>query len=157
MIKPAALSIHHDKGLRLLRWQWRGLTLHGQFQQAFSYLLQASEQLRVRRWLMDTTTLPQIGIDEQAWLSEEWLPQFARLPISEVAIILPDSLYNQLVIETVLADGQQYECGEIQFFANATEALDWLTNSSGRGPELELEWQQQHSAPATAPAGRLAR
>ena len=48
MIKPAALAIHYDKGLRLLRWQWRGVSMHGQFQQAFSYLLHVSAQLRVR-------------------------------------------------------------------------------------------------------------
>ncbi|PJJ48618.1 hypothetical protein [Hymenobacter chitinivorans] len=140
MTKPDSLFLHYDKGLRLLRWQWRGPIQAAQFQAAFYHLVELSEKEKVRRWLVDTTDMPVVGIDEQAWLSETWLPLFARLQVTDIAIILPTSLHNQLVVETVLADGQRYDCGEIQFFSDVTSALDWLTNSSGRGPELEQEW-----------------
>lgn len=160
MLKPDSLLLHHDQGLRLLRWQWQGALSPEQFRTAFYYLLEISEKQRIRRWLADTAGMPLVGIDEQAWLSETWLPLFAQLQVSDVAIILPTSVHNQLVIETVLADGQRYECGEIQFFSDAVSALDWLTNSSGRGPELELEWQQKYdgevkkSNPASGLGGR---
>ncbi|MCB2409340.1 hypothetical protein [Hymenobacter lucidus] len=145
MNKPDSLFLHHDQGLRLLRWQWHGSMSSEQFRTAFYYLLEISDKQKIRRWLVDTTTMPVVGIDEQTWLSETWLPRFAKLQVTDVAIILPANMHNQLVIETVLADGQRYECGEIQFFSDITSSLDWLTNSSGRGPELELEWQQQYA------------
>ncbi|TGE26354.1 hypothetical protein [Hymenobacter metallicola] len=146
MHKPDSLLLHYDQGLRLLRWQWRGPISSAQFQAAFYYLLEKSDQERVRRWLVDTSSMPVVGIDEQAWLSDTWLPLFVRLQVTDVAIILPNNMHNQLVIENVLADGQRYECGDIQFFSDATSALDWLTNSSGRGLELEQEWSEQHGA-----------
>ncbi|UOQ73677.1 hypothetical protein [Hymenobacter cellulosilyticus] len=146
MTKPDSLFLHYDKGLRLLRWQWRGPIHAAQFQAAFYHLTEISEKEKVRRWLVDTTGMPVVGIDEQAWLSDTWLPLFARLQVTDIAIILPSSLHNQLVVETVLADGQRYDCGEIQFFSDVTSALDWLTNSSGRGPELELEWLEENGA-----------
>ncbi|MCB2378729.1 hypothetical protein LGH70_14095 [Hymenobacter sp. BT635] len=144
MIASNSLFVHHDEGLRLLRWQWKGAMHPVQFQSAFYYLLEVSDNKKVRRWLVDTSDMPVVGIDEQAWLSETWLPLFAGLQVKDIAIILPANLHNQLVIETVLADGQRYDCGEIQFFSDVTSALDWLTNSSGRGPELEAEWESQH-------------
>jgi hypothetical protein len=143
MTKPDSLFIHYDKGLRLLRWQWRGPMTTGQFQQAFYYLLEISDQQRIRRWLMDAADMPIVGIDEQAWLSETWLPRFARLAVSEIAIILPSSLYNQIVVETLLAEGRQYECGEIQFFSDPMGALDWLANSYERAVELNQDWEEQ--------------
>ncbi|TGE19640.1 hypothetical protein [Hymenobacter elongatus] len=141
MNKPDSLFLHYDKGLRLLRWQWHGAMNAAQFQQALYYLIKLSDSQKIRRWLVDTTGMPIVGTDEQAWLSETWLPLFAKLPVKDIAIILPASLHNQLVVETVLSDGQRYECGEIQFFSDVTAALDWLTNSSGRGAELEQEWE----------------
>ena len=144
MTKPNSLFLHYDTGLRLLRWQWHGPIHVAEFQAAFYYLMELSGKEKVRRWLIDTTDMPVVGIDEQAWLSETWLPLFAKLQVTDIAIILPSSLHNQLVVETILADGQRYDCGEIQFFSDVTSALDWLTNSSGRGPELELEWLQEN-------------
>ncbi|TGE20441.1 hypothetical protein E5K00_20810 [Hymenobacter aquaticus] len=146
MIASNSLFLHHDKGLRLLRWQWKGAMHPSQFRSAFFFLIELSEKQDIRRWLVDTSDMPMVGIDEQAWLSEEWLPRFAELKVTDIAIILPASMHNQLVVETVLSDGQRYECGEIQFFSDSTSALDWLTNSSGRGEELEAEWAYQHQA-----------
>jgi hypothetical protein len=143
MSKSNSLFLHVDQELRLLRWQWHGPITSAQFQSSFFHLIEVSSKQRVKRWLVDTTGMPIVGIDEQAWLSETWLPLFAQLHVLDVAIILPSSMHNQLVVETVLADGKRFECGEIQFFSDITSALDWLTNSSGRGPELEREWAEQ--------------
>ena len=88
MNKPDSLFLHYDQGLRLLRWQWQGPIHPDQFYAAFYYLLEVSGKERVRRWLVDTTGMPVVGIDEQAWLSEIWLPLFAQLQVTDVAIIL---------------------------------------------------------------------
>ncbi|UYZ61932.1 hypothetical protein [Hymenobacter weizhouensis] len=104
----------------------------------------STQQDRVTGWLADIAHLPLVSIDEQAWLSDVWLPQFAGLAVRTVALILPLGLHNQLVLESVLADSRRYPCAEIQFFSDIPAALDWLTGSALLAEQLERQWEQAH-------------
>ncbi|WP_426490090.1 hypothetical protein [Hymenobacter sp. 102] len=132
-----------EPSLQLLRWDWHGSLTTGSFQAAFEHLLHESRRYHVTRWLADVSHLPLVGTDEQAWLSENWLPRFAALQVQEVALVLPVSLHNQLVVESVLADGRRHIRADIQFFSDVPAALDWLTAADTPLVErLEREWQR---------------
>ncbi|MCA8832275.1 hypothetical protein [Hymenobacter pini] len=135
--------------LRLLRWDWQGPLTDTAFQLAFNRLLVQSQQLRVTRWLADVSHVPIVGSDEQAWLSETWLPGFAELPVRTVALVLPTNLHNQLVVESILADGRRLAQAEVQFFSDVVSALDWLTGADEQAAEqVEQEWQRAVRPPA---------
>ncbi|SNC77348.1 hypothetical protein SAMN06265337_3931 [Hymenobacter gelipurpurascens] len=127
---------------QLLRWKWQDAASYESFQQSFELIVAASRDHSVTQWLADLSTMSPLGINEQQWLSENWLVQFAALGIHRIALIEPNSLHNQLVIESVLADGRRYTHADIQFFADVPAALDWLTMSdAGVIETLEQEWQ----------------
>ncbi|RSK49450.1 STAS/SEC14 domain-containing protein [Hymenobacter rigui] len=133
-----------EPSLQILRWDWHGSMTTSSFQAAFEKLLQYSRQQHVKRWLADVSHLPLVGTDEQAWLSENWLPRFAALQIREIALVLPVNLHNQLVVESVLADGRRHIRAEIQFFSDVPAALDWLTaGNDDMVEQMEQEWQHR--------------
>lgn len=139
------LQIHPDSSL--LRWEWRGIMSPLRFQVAFNHLLAYSVRYRVQRWMADTAAMPPVGSSEQAWFSDEWLPQANNqgLALKNFALVLPANLHNQLALESMLADGRRYWSINVQFFSDTTTALDWLTNSSAVLYALEGEWQAAHT------------
>lgn len=143
-----SLFVQIEPSLELMRWDWRGPLTQAGFERAFEQLLECSHRYGIRRWLADVSRLPLVGTDEQAWLSEHWLPRFMLLGVHTVALVLPVSLHNQLVVESVLADGRRRFRAEIQFFSDVPAALDWLTASTDSlVADLEQAWQQGSAAP----------
>ncbi|MBT9393125.1 hypothetical protein KLP40_08110 [Hymenobacter sp. NST-14] len=136
-----SLRIQLEPTLRLLRWAWASSLPAAGIPAAFAQLLVCSRQHHVRRWLADLSSLPLVSTDEQAWLSEVWLPQFVRLPIRTLALVLPVNLHNQLVVESLLADGRRLVRADVQFFSDLPGAIDWLTPSAAAAEGLEREWQ----------------
>ncbi|WP_345116841.1 hypothetical protein [Hymenobacter algoricola] len=128
--------------MNLLRWQWRGSLDLDKFIKSFDYLAAFSQQHKVTRWLADTSDMPLVGIDEQVWLGEQWLPQFVELGVKKIGLVLPLSLHNVLVVEHLMFDAQHYTPSNVQFFSDTLAALDWLTDSAPRIGMLEQEWQQ---------------
>ena len=137
-----SLQIQLEPTLQLLRWDWAGPMYTTGMSAAFERLLIYSRQYQVRRWLADVSNLPLVSTDEQAWLSEFWLPQFMALPIRALALVLPINLHNQLVVESLLADGRRQFRADVQFFSDIPAALDWLTPTAPVAEQLENEWQR---------------
>jgi hypothetical protein len=127
---------------RLLRWEWRGPLEFDEFEESLQKLLVISQGYNVTQWLVDSSTMPLLGMDEQAWLSDVWLEQFLTLGVQHLAFIQPPNLHNQLIVETMLSEGQRHAKINFQFFSDIPAALDWLTRSSASLIEvLEYEWQ----------------
>ena len=64
------------------------------------------------------------------------------LPVRQVVIILAGQrVYNRHVLESLLIQFQNQVRCDIQFFAQAEPALDWLTDNSPRIPGLLAEWE----------------
>lgn len=138
-----SLCVQYNEPLKLLRWQWQGPLSLARFETAFQELLFITLHYGVQRWMADTRGLPPLGIQEQAWLSEEWLPEFGlNTAVHQLALVLPDSLHNQLVLESALQDAHQHDCGLIQFFNCSPAALDWLAGNAATAELLEQEWLQ---------------
>lgn len=132
-----------EPDFRLIRWEWTGPIVREDFQASFEKLVACSAANGITRWLADISRMPPVGIDEQAWLSEMWMEQFAAAGIRAVAVIEPIALHNQLVVESILADGRRYIRAEIQFFSDIPAALDWLAGSDQQAQQLEARWEQQ--------------
>lgn len=139
-----SLCLQFYPKLRLMRWEWHGPMSLARFQVAFSKMLVFASQHMPNRWLIDLAHMPPLGIDEQEWLSDMWLPCAQNLSLRHLAVVLPGNLHNQLVIENVLQDGRQYFNANMQFFADTTTGLDWLTGSAKLMLDLEQEWQEAH-------------
>jgi hypothetical protein len=139
---------------KLMRWQWRGGMQLPAFQVALNQLLSYTLRYGITHMLADTSTMPPVGTQEQAWLSEEWLPRARTMPLQHVALVLPACLHNQLVVEHVVNDSRCYLDTQVHFFSDGHSALDWLADSEAVVAAMEHEW---HSGRARSqPEGQLA-
>jgi hypothetical protein len=125
------------------------------FQVAFNQLLNYAVRYGTTHMLADTSTMPPVGTREQAWLSEEWLPRARVMRLQHLALVLPDSLHNQLVVENVVHDGCFYLNAQVHFFSDAYSALDWLANDELVIADMEQEWHngRASSRPEAQPIG----
>jgi hypothetical protein len=135
-----SLLLQLQTDLNLLRWQWRGTMQLSGFQLAFNQLLNYSLRYGITHMLADTSTMPPVGVHEQAWLSEEWLPRARAMRLQHVALVLPAGLHNQLVVENVVHDGRFYLNTQVHFFSDDHSALDWLADGEAVVAAMEQEW-----------------
>lgn len=141
-----SLHIQVVSSLHMLRWEWQGLLSFDRFKASFEHLLSVSREQHITHWLADVNSFPLVGTDEQAWLSEVWLPRFARLRLRNVALLQPNNIHNQLVVENVLGDCRRRATTDVQFFNDIPAALDWLSGSESIAEQLMQEWEASAGA-----------
>ncbi|MBC6610279.1 hypothetical protein H8B15_05075 [Hymenobacter sp. BT507] len=137
------MLIQYADELRLLRTQWKAGHSMQDFKQGLLRILEIAEQQAVTRVVLDLHDLPDIDIMEQAWISLTWLPKMASQPLQQVALVMPPrSLYNQMVVESILWMAQALIHFDIQFFSEAEDALEWVTGDSPLLPASQQEWHR---------------
>ncbi|AYA38199.1 hypothetical protein D3Y59_14800 [Hymenobacter oligotrophus] len=124
-----SLTLFHDPALRLLYHRWRGTYNSHLFQPAVRHIQSLLEQRNVEYWIVDLNGLPNLGLEDQFWISAEVLPQVAQLPhLRQLALVLSSNVYNQLAAESILHLGNRHLQFEVQFFSDTASAFDWLIN-----------------------------
>ena len=142
------LVVQEDAELQLLRVRWVGGRNAQAFREATSHLIDLAQQHGTRRLLLELNEQPDVPVYDQLWLSTTLLPRAAKLPISQLVIILASQrVYNRHVLESLLSQYQSRITADIQFFTQPEAALEWLADSSPRVPALLAEWQQAYHVP----------
>ena len=144
------LCVQYDKLLGVVRVAWVGGRNMRGFRDAFSKLPALVAQLGVGRVVLDLNELPDISVYDQLWLSTNFMPSLVTLPLRQAIIVLsPKQVYNHQVIEGLLMAVQLLIRFDVQFFAQANSAMQWMTDYSPRLAYLQQEWNQH--CPPTAP------
>lgn len=124
-----SLVLFHDSTLRLLYHRWQGQHNMHRFRPAVEYVQTLLQQYNIESWVVDLNGLPNLGLDDQIWLSDEVLPALGPLSsLKNLALVLSPNVYNQLAAETLLHYGQRHLNFDIQFFSDSTAALEWMIN-----------------------------
>lgn len=148
----AELCVQFDKPLDLVRVAWVAGRSMRYFQQAFTQLCEVVTQLEAGRVVLELNAMPDISVYDQIWLSTTFMPALLKLPLRQAVVVLSARrVYNQQVVESVLAASALNIRFDVQFFAQPEAALAWLTDDSPRLPALLREWASScgASAPAT--------
>jgi hypothetical protein len=143
------IRAQYEPTLQLLRFQWHptqpGLR---HFRASMNRVAQLVEQGTVYTAILDLHQLPNLGLEEQFWLTTSWLPRVSVPAIQQIALVLPTSnMYNQMVVESLIRVSRHFIHYDIQFFANIESALDWSLGDARASalPQLQHAW---HHAPA---------
>ncbi|GGF26799.1 hypothetical protein [Hymenobacter cavernae] len=122
-----------------MRFQWLDNT-YTLLRPALKYGRDLVAHYRPALALVDLNGLPDLSIEDQLWMTVNWLPIIARQKLQRVALVLPATVHNQMAVEAVLWAGRHLVCFEVQFFTDTSAALDWTTESAPQIPTLEAEW-----------------
>lgn len=145
----AELYVQHDGPLNLVRVAWAAGGSMRYFQQAFTQLRDIMQQLGVARIVLELNAMPDIPVYDQMWMSTHFMPGLLKLPLQVVVVVLSARrVYNQHVVEGVLAASALHIKFDVQFFTQPEAAMAWLTEDSPRLPLLLREWAGSYGAPA---------
>jgi hypothetical protein len=137
----AEFCIQHDEHSSLMRVAWTAGRRMRHFQQAFTQLRELIKQTRAVRIILELSTMPDVSVYDQLWLSTSFMPALLKLPLKQVVIVLAaQCVYNQHVVEGLLAAVATTITFDVQFFAQPEAAMSWLTDDSPRLPALLAEW-----------------
>jgi len=140
--------IQYDEPADLLRVAWTAGRDMRRFQHAFTQLRGVIKQQAVYRVVLELNAMPDIPVYDQMWLSTSFMPALLKLALQQVVVVLSARrVYNQHVVESVLAAVETDIPFDVQFFAHAETALAWLTDDSPRLTDLLLEWADYHPSP----------
>lgn len=152
-----SLQVQQDDTLRLLRLGWVGGRATATLREAAMRFIERGIEVGSQRVLFDLSALFDLPVYDQLWLSATLLPRALRIPVQQVAVILPErATYNRQVLEFLLRQYQNMRrvmslppC-DVQFFTHIDEGLDWITDSSPSVFNLQAQW---HAAQAPTLSG----
>lgn len=148
----AELCVQYDEPLDLVRVAWMVGSNMRHFQQAFTQLRDIMQQLGVGRIVLELNAMPDIPVYDQMWMSTHFMPGLLKLPLQQVVVVQSARrVYNQHVVEGVLAAAAMHITFDVQFFAQPEAALAWLTDDSLRLPTLLREWASGCGSVSSAP------
>ena len=146
-------SLQFDEELSLLRIEWASGNDMRTFRASVGQLLVLSQQLQVRRLLLNMNTLPDISVYDQVWLGAHWIPTLVKSVLERVVLVNHRRrVHNQLAIESLLAQMLPSIRFDIQYFPQSGPGLHWLSDYSDRLPALLAEWDAVHG-PASPGSG----
>ncbi|GAB3638519.1 hypothetical protein GCM10027422_41090 [Hymenobacter arcticus] len=151
--KIGEFCIQNDEFLNVARVSWVGGRNMRYFQRAFTQLQRVLTYLGVGRVVLDLNALPDVPVYDQLWLSTSFIPSLLKLPLRQMVVVLSGQrIYNQHVLEGLLAAVDKIIPFDVQFFANAEAAMAWLTDDSPRLPALFAEWAAGCGSAPDAPS-----
>ena len=134
--------LQYDEFLGLLRLEWVSGEATQTLRTSATQLLQLTRELKVSTLLLDMNSVPNISVEDELWLGTHWMPGIVQLPLDHLILAIDSSqLHNQLAIDALHDLVQPAIRFESHYFSDATSAMQWLTEGTGRLAELLAEWR----------------
>lgn len=136
------MQVQHDTECQFMRFQWAGGPDNHYLRAGMAHGRDRVVFHRPVRVLLDFTNLPPISLMDELWMSVHWFPKVAGPPLQYVAMIFArEQVHNQMASEAILRVGRHLFNFQLQFFEEATAALDWLIEGNRTAArQLQAEW-----------------
>ncbi|HYD73101.1 MAG TPA: hypothetical protein VEF55_08185 [Candidatus Binatia bacterium] len=119
------LTIEYDADVPCVVMNWKGYATSAAFREGNARVLTEITDRRASKLLGDVSDFVLIGVEDQAWLSEVWIPRAMHAGLRKIALVQPTFYFNRVAIDTV-AQKLDRDRVEVGFFDNASAAKDWL-------------------------------
>jgi hypothetical protein len=128
-VNPAfACTVDYDAEVPCVIMTWRGYATTGEFRAANERVLAALAERKASRLLGDIKEFVLIGSDDQAWLSNDWIPRAVQAGLRKVALTSPTFYFNRVAVESV---GQRLDPDALvlRHFDDRAAARAWLASA----------------------------
>jgi len=117
-------SIALDESLRGLVVTWRDYATSTQFRFIHEYMLELIATHRVTKILGDDTHLQTIHAEDQAWVTQNWMPRAVESGLRAAASKGPSAYFAQVAVGRVVSAAPAPL--SIQIFTTTADARKWL-------------------------------
>lgn len=132
--RTSYLVLHHDPAGATLETEWLDFANSEQLRTSLTEALRLARQHRVRAWIGNNTLMRTIRPADQNWMNETWFPEFARLGVRRLAVVLAHDALNRMGIDAILQRATDYVPFDTQYFADAAKARAWVAAHADSRP-----------------------
>lgn len=118
-------NIYFDKDTGSVVMEWHGYATSRQFKEGTELMLNTLIKNNGSKVLADIREMTLIGMEDQQWINDVFLPRATKFGFKAIAIIKPKSYFNKVAVETISYKVDQDKL-TINFFDNSDDARNWL-------------------------------
>lgn len=123
------LLLHHDPTSNVLETDWQGFVNSDQLRVSLAEALRLARQHRIRGYIANNTLLRTIRPADQDWINEHWFPEFAKLGVQRLAIVVSQDGMNRMGVDNIMQRATAHIPFDTQYFATADEARRWAADT----------------------------
>ena len=118
-------NIYFDADADCVVMEWSGYSTTQEFREGTEVMLNTLLKNNSTKVLADIREMAIIGMEDQNWLQEDFLPRAIHFGFKAIAILRPAQYFNKVAVESVSykVDSDKLR---INFFDNLDEAKAWL-------------------------------
>jgi len=124
------LNLNHNPTGATLETEWLGFVNSDQLRSALMEALRLARQLGIKGWIANNLLLRTIRPADQDWINQVWFPEFAKLGVKRMAVIISQDGLNRMGIDNILQRATEHLPFDTQHFADAQEARRWAACTS---------------------------
>jgi hypothetical protein len=128
--RTSYLLLHHDPTGHTLETEWQGFVNSEQLRTSLTEVLRLARQHRIQGYVANNTLLRTIRPADQDWINEQWFPEFAKLGVKRLAIVVSQDGLNRMGVSNIMQRATAHAPYDTQYFADADEARRWASVAS---------------------------
>lgn len=117
----------HNPVKKIIVMEIFGYLTSVQFRELCDALLNLIIKTKIDKVLIDATHMPIIGLEDQHWLTETWLPKAVASGYGICAIVNSKYFFNRIAFDSIVNQLDRYRF-KVKTFAHRSLAEHWLTN-----------------------------
>ena len=133
--RTSYLLVHHDPAAATLETDWQGFVNSEQLRSSLLEVLRLARQYRIKGYVANNTLLRAIRPADQDWINEVWFPEFAKLGVTRLAIIMSQDGMNRMGIDNIMQRATEHIPFDTQHFADADAARSWAATTHSLAPQ----------------------
>ena len=118
-------NIYFKEDINSVVMEWDGYATSAEFKEGTELMLNTLIKHNTFKVLADIKDMILIGVEDQQWLIDQFLPRAIEFGFKAIAIVKPDSYFNKVAVESVSYKVDKDKL-EIMFFDNTAQAKEWL-------------------------------
>ncbi|RYY16269.1 MAG: hypothetical protein EOO36_11390 [Cytophagaceae bacterium] len=123
------LVLHHDPVGATLETEWLDFANSEQLRSSLTEALRLGQRHRVKSWIGNNLQMRTIRPADQDWMNEVWFPEFAKLGVQRLAVVVSQDALNQMGINNIIQRASAHVPFDTQHFSDPREARRWAANA----------------------------
>lgn len=128
--RTSYLLLHHDSAGATIETEWQGFVNTEQLRTSLLEVLRLARQYRVKGYIANNVLLRTIRPTDQDWINEVWFPEFAKLGVQRMAVVVSQDGLNRMGIDNIMQRATPHLPFDTQHFASAQTARQWAATAS---------------------------
>lgn len=124
------LNILLHEQTKVLETEWLDFANSQQLRASLTEALQLGRRHRVRGWIGNNARMRTIRPTDQDWMNLEWFPEFTKLAVKRLAVVVSNDALNQMGIDNILTRASAHVPFDTRYFAGIEEARSWAGDNS---------------------------